>query len=154
MYNHEPNNYICPICIAISEKETRDTWIKQADIVYKDNFVTGFISSKFIKGNEGHILVVPNKHFENIYDIPEKFICYVFNVGKKIAVTLKEVRKCDGVNFVQNNEPVADQHAFHYHLHIIPRFKGDNFNEEFSKAKKSKPKDRIKYAKAIRKNLK
>ncbi|MBU2566916.1 HIT domain-containing protein [Patescibacteria group bacterium] len=151
MHNHAPKNYKCPVCIAITGLETEDTWIKQADIFYQDELVTGFISSKSIKGNEGHPLVVPNNHYENIYDLPEKVGHRIIDIGKKISVGLKEVRNCDGVNFVQNNEPAAGQHAFHYHLHIIPRFEGDNYNEEFWKAEKSEPVERLQYAKNLRK---
>lgn len=153
MYNHAPNDYKCPICIAIAGNESNDTWIKQDDIFYKDELVTGIISSKFIKGNEGHLLVVPNDHYENIYGLPEKVAHHIHNLGKKIAVALKEIRQCDGVTLVQNNEPAGDQHAFHYHLHIVPRFENDNFQEELWKAEKSDPKDRLPYAKELREYL-
>ncbi|MCK5413169.1 MAG: HIT domain-containing protein [Candidatus Pacebacteria bacterium] len=146
MFNNVPLNYKCPICLAVKGIENEDTWIKQADIFYRDDFVMGFISSKFIKGNEGHPLIVPNKHFENVYDLPEEIGSQIFHVGKKIAIALKKLRNCDGVNLMQFNEPVGDQHAFHYHLHIIPRFEGDDFHEEFWKAKRSNPKERILYA--------
>jgi len=150
MYNYAPKEYKCPICMAVAKQENDDTWIKQDDIFYQDDLVTGFINSKAIKGNEGHPLIVPNKHFENVYDLPEEVGHQIFDIGKKTAIALKKIRTCDGVNFVQNNGPAADQHAFHYHLHIIPRFDGDNFHEEFWKAKKSDPKDRVKHAKALR----
>ena len=150
MFNNAPSNYKCPICLAIKGIENKDTWIKQEDIFYRDDFVVGFISSKFIKGNEGHPLIVPKKHYENIYDLPEEIGYRIFGMGKKIAVALKKLRNCDGVNLMQFNEPAGDQHAFHYHLHIIPRFEGDNFHEEFWNAKKSNFEDRIRYAQDLR----
>lgn len=150
MYNNAPNNYKCPICVAIEGIENEETWIVQDDIFYRDDLVTGFISSKAIKGNEGHPLVIPNEHYENVYDLPQEVGHRVFDVGKKTAIALKEVRGCDGVNLVQNNEPAAGQHAFHYHLHIIPRFEGDNYNEEFWKSERSDPKDRVQHARDLR----
>ena len=33
---------------------------------------------------------------------------------------------CDGFNLVQNNNEVAGQTVFHFHLHLIPRYEGDN----------------------------
>ncbi len=146
MFNNALLNYKCPICLAIKGIENEGTWIKQKDIFYQDDFVIGFISSKFIKGNEGHPLVVPRRHYENIYDLPKEVGCQIFDIGKKVAIVLKKLRNCDGVTLVQNNESAGDQHAFHYHLHVIPRFKNDNFHEEFWNAKKSNPKDRIQYA--------
>ena len=150
MFNNAPLDYKCPICLAINGIENEDTWIKQEDIFYRDDFVMGFISSKFIKGNEGHPLIVSNKHYENIYDLPEKIGYRIFDLGKKTAIALKKLRNCDGVTLVQNNEPASDQHAFHYHLHIISRFKNDNFHKEFWNAKKSNPEDRIQYAQNLR----
>lgn len=149
MYNHAPSAYRCPICIALEGTESEETWIKQDDIFYRDDLVVGLISSKFIKGNEGHALIVPTKHFENLYDLPDEYAQRIIEVAKSVAVKMKTVRSCDGVTVVQNNEPAGDQHAFHYHLHVIPRFAGDSFHEELWKAEKSESKDRIQYAKAL-----
>ena len=38
---------------------------------------------------------------------------------------MKERLGCDGVNLVQNNGTVAGQTVFHFHLHVIPRYKDD-----------------------------
>jgi len=46
-------------------------------------------------------------------------------LGKKLAVKMKEKLGCDGVNLVQNNETCAGQTVFHFHLHVIPRYKED-----------------------------
>ena len=67
-----------------------------------------------------------------------------------MAIALKKLRNCDGVTLVQNNEPAGDQHAFHYHLHVIPRFKSDNFHKEFWNVEKSNPEDRVQYAQDLR----
>ena len=32
---------------------------------------------------------------------------------------------CDGYNIVQNNGEAAGQTVFHFHIHVIPRYKGD-----------------------------
>lgn len=153
MYNHAPENYDCPICLAIHGIENDSTWIKQEDIFYRDELVMGFISSKAIKGNEGHPLIVPLQHFENIYDLPEEYARRISDVSKKVALALKEVRQCDGVTILQNNEPAGDQHAYHYHLHVVPRFTGDHFSEELWRAQKSHPEDRVEYASALRDRL-
>ncbi|MFZ2682202.1 MAG: HIT domain-containing protein [Patescibacteria group bacterium] len=153
MHNHAPENYCCPICIAISGIENDDTWIKQADIFYLDDLVMGLISSKAIKGNDGHPLIVPLKHFENLYDLPDAYSHRIIAVARKVAIAMKVVRQCDGVTVLQNNEPAGDQHAFHYHMHLVPRFTDDHFPEELWKAQKSNPKDRIEYAQTLKKQL-
>lgn len=149
MHNHAPKNYVCPICLAIKGIENEQTMIKQADIVYKGRSVMAFIGSKFIMTNPGHLIVVPVKHYENIYDLPDPVAAKIFFIARMLAVVLKKVRKADGINLQQNNEPAAGQHAFHYHLHIIPRFIDDGYDKN-KKAYVSKPTERKKYAAAIK----
>ena len=47
-------------------------------------------------------------------------------VAKKIATAVKEAYGCDGINILQNNGEAAGQTVFHLHVHIVPRFKGDD----------------------------
>lgn len=154
MYNHAPENYKCPICLGVQGIESDDTLIRQGDIVYQDNLVTVFIGSIWVgNNNPGHPLVVPNEHYENIYDMPEEVGHRIFDVAKKVALALKEVRKCDGITFLQNNEPAGNQHAFHYHLHIFPRFEGDELNANMSKSYRPTAEERKPYAEELKKNL-
>ena len=68
---------------------------------------------------------------------------------------MKKAYKCDGITLRQNNEPAGDQHAFHYHLHIFPRYNGDKFNVGMTKKSMlSDPDDRIKYAQMLKNELK
>jgi histidine triad (HIT) family protein len=96
MYNHDPENYKCPICITINGIENEDTMIKQDDIVYRDDIVMAFISSKFVGNNPGHVLVAPIKHYENLYDLPEEEVNRIMKIAKKMAFAIKKVRNCDG----------------------------------------------------------
>ena len=127
MFNHAPSDYICPLCLAIKGIEGDKTMMKQADIIYKDDLVMGAINSKFVGNNPGHVIVVPVKHYENFYDLPETEVNRIMKIARQIAIAMKEIRKCDGVMLQQNNEPASGQHAFHYHLHIFPRFENDDF---------------------------
>lgn len=151
MFNHAAADYRCPICLAIQGTENKDTWIKQTDIFYRDDLVMGFISSKFVKGNEGHPLIVPIKHFENLYDLPIEVGHRISELAQKVAVALKQARNCDGVTVLQNNEPAGDQHAFHYHLHLFPRFEGDHFHQELMRSHVSEAAERVDFANDLRK---
>jgi histidine triad (HIT) family protein len=146
MHNHAPSNYMCPLCLAVKGVESEGTMMKQNDIFYRDAYVMAAINSKFIEGNEGHVIVLPLDHFENIYTIPELNLSQIMSVAKKVAVALKEVRKCDGITLLQNNEPSGGQRAFHFHLHIFPRFKDDHFTEKLSADRVSKPEERTQFA--------
>lgn len=153
MYNHAPENYKCPICLGVQGVENDDTMIRRSDIVYKDDLVMVFIGSIWVGNNPGHPLVVPNEHYENIYDMPKEVGHRIFDVSKKIALALKEVRKCEGITFLQNNEPAGNQHAFHYHLHIYPRFKDDELHANMGKSYRPSTEEIKPYADALKEFL-
>ena len=74
----------------------------------------------------GHALLLPKNHYANIYEMPEdvlsKAICLAKTFGEKLVKALG----ADGLNLVQNNGLAAGQTVFHFHLHLIPRYEGDN----------------------------
>lgn len=149
LYSHAPNNYTCPICLALEGVESDQTMIKQADFIYKDDFVAAFIASKFVGNNPGHVVIVPVKHYENIYQLPYSISHKISDLAQKAALGLKATRKCAGVMLMQNNEPASDQHAFHYHLHVFPRFTSDHLHEHLESFRVSKPSERLHYAKPL-----
>ncbi len=155
MYNHAPDGYKCPICLGVKGIENEDTLLKQADLIYKDDLVSVYINSFWIDTAKGHVIVVPNEHFENIFDLPNEVGYRIFEVTKKVALAMKESYGCDGITLRQNNEPASDQHAFHYHQHIFPRYEGDSYNVNMTKKSiLSTPEERIEYAEKLKKALK
>ncbi len=155
MYNHAPENYKCPICLGVSGIENEDTLLKQADLIFKDDLVSVFLNSFWIDTAKGHVIVVPNEHYENIFDLPNEVGRRVFEVTKRVSLAMKDAYKCDGITIRQNNEPASDQHAFHYHQHIFPRYDGDLFNINMTKKSiLSEPIERLEYAKKLTISLK
>ena len=76
--------------------------------------------------NPGHALILPKEHYQDVFEIDEVTLGKAMVLAKKIAERQVEVLKCDGVNIIQNNKEAAGQSVPHYHLHVIPRFVGDN----------------------------
>ena len=74
--------------------------------------------------SEGHILIIPKKHFENLYEISSEEFEHLFKIAKKVAFAVKKGLKADGITLVQNNDRAAGQDVFHIHVHIIPRYLG------------------------------
>jgi histidine triad (HIT) family protein len=66
-----------------------------------------------------------DSNIENIYDLPSELSYRIHDVEKKIAIALKETYECDGVSTRQHNEPCGGQDVWHYHIHVIPRYKED-----------------------------
>jgi len=142
MHNHAPENYKCPICLAIEGIENSDTLIKQSDIVYKDELATVFIGSFSIGSNPPQPIIVPNKHFENLYDLPTEYARHIQDLAQKVALAVRENYPSEGVMIQQNNEPASGQHAFHYHMHIFPRYENDNIHQNMTTKKNTTPEQR------------
>lgn len=75
--------------------------------------------------SKGHALILPKEHYANIYEIPEELAGKAMILAKKMANVLTCALKCDGFNIVQNNGEPAGQTVFHFHMHLIPRYEGD-----------------------------
>lgn len=149
--SNAPKDYVCPICLGVQRVESEMTLMTPADIVYSDEVVTVFINSFFMGQNAGHVIVVPNDHYENIYDLPADVGAHIFSIAQKMARVIKKVYRADGISLKQNNEPAGDQHAFHYHLHVIPRYHNDGFNEILPEQKRlAEPQERAEYARKLK----
>ena len=59
--------------------------------------------------SKGHALILPKAHAANIYELPDE------TAGKAMILA----------NIVQNNGEIAGQTVFHFHMHLIPRYEGD-----------------------------
>lgn len=78
---------------------------------------------------KGHALVVPKNHYADIYEIEPEVLGKVAKTAQKVIKHATKVLGCDGYNLVQNNGEAAGQTVFHFHMHLIPRYKDmDNTN--------------------------
>ncbi len=128
MYNHAPITYSCPYCSLIQGSKNSQSELKQTDIIVQTADVMAFMATRKYLGNQGHVLIVPNQHFENIYDLPLDILSRVHILGRDVALAMKSEYTCDGITFRQHNEPAGDQNIWHYHLHAIPRYHNDGFH--------------------------
>jgi histidine triad (HIT) family protein len=103
----------------------------------------------------GHSLIIPKKHAENIFDIsPDDFKALMID-AQKLAKILKISLKAQGINLINSSGEIAGQSVFHFHFHLIPRYKNDKL--EFSdwwnkKTKKVNNQELFKIAQKITKN--
>ncbi len=74
---------------------------------------------------KGHALILPKQHAANLLELPDELAGKAILVAKKMAGKMKEVLECDGLNLVQNNGEAAGQTVHHFHIHLIPRYAGD-----------------------------
>lgn len=92
--------------------------------VYEDEYLRAIMDAA--PANKGHIIILPKSHAANIYELEDEYVSRAFVLAKKLAVTLKKLTGCDGMNILQNNGEAAGQTVFHFHVHVIPRFKDDD----------------------------
>ncbi|MCI9381867.1 MAG: HIT family protein [Dorea sp.] len=74
---------------------------------------------------KGHALIIPKEHYANLYELSDELAAKVLVLAKKMITKLTDILGCDGYNIVQNNGEAAGQTVFHFHLHMIPRYKDD-----------------------------
>ncbi len=96
-----------------------------AYIVYEDDLTLAFLDIS--QATKGHTLVIPKKPFENVYELDDKTASHLFKVVVKVSKALKKAFNLEGLNIVNNNGSLAGQAVFHYHVHLIPRYKGDDY---------------------------
>ncbi len=148
MYNHAPSEYICPFCLLVQGRESDQNQLKQTDIVFQIADTTAFMATMKYPNNQGHVLIVPNEHFENIFDLPLPLSSKIHSLSRNVALAMKSEYHCDGIMLRQHNEPAGGQNIWHYHLHVIPRYQNDDFHN----AQKSpfEASERAEYAQKLR----
>jgi histidine triad (HIT) family protein len=77
---------------------------------------------------KGHALILPKEHFKNLYEISDDTAAKVLPLAKKMAEKMTNRLGCEGFNLIQNNNEIAGQSVFHFHMHLIPRYTDDNQN--------------------------
>lgn len=78
---------------------------------------------------KGHALILPKEHYADIYEIDEEVAGRAMKLAKKLSMHMTDVLGCDGFNILQNNHEVAGQTVFHFHMHLIPRYKNAKNND-------------------------
>jgi histidine triad (HIT) family protein len=124
------------------------------DVVFQNEEVMAFVSSHQWPNNPGNVIIVPKKHYESIYDLPVELAARVQELAKAVALAMKAVWACDGVSTRQHNEPAGNQDVWHYHLHVTPRYAGDEFYTGYTSQRALMPGDeRARYAMDLKERL-
>jgi len=113
---------ICPFC-KIAKRKLR------AVVVYEDNDILAIMD--LYPATPGHVLVLPKQHIENIYSLPADLAARIMVTATELAKAIKQQLSPDGLNLIQSNELAAGQTIPHFHLHIVPRYKGDSVALQF-----------------------
>jgi len=95
-------------------------------VAYEDSIIFAFMDIQPI--NPGHVVIIPKKHITYLAELDEDTGARLFKVTMKIAKAVRNSGvRCEGVNLFLADGEAAGQDEFHVHMHVIPRYKGDNF---------------------------
>ena len=93
--------------------------------VWEDENVLAFLDLN--PATKGHVLVIPKKHLENIFDTDEITLGKMMKACREVSLLLKNNFGATGIQFVNNSGKDAEQAVDHIHFHVIPRFGNKNF---------------------------
>ena len=91
--------------------------------LYRDKIATILLAYDPI--SKGHILIIPNVHYLDLDEIPQKVINHVFKLAKIYVGLLKKAYQPKGYSMMQNGGAFND--IGHFHLHVFPRFSKEEF---------------------------
>lgn len=90
--------------------------------IYEDDRVLAFADINPI--SEGHSLIIPKVHAENLWEIPPEDLTAVHLASRKLVHAIQEALHPEGVALLQLNGRGVNQLVMHYHLHLMPRVPG------------------------------
>lgn len=91
--------------------------------VYENEHVYAFLDIH--PASRYHTLVIPKKHYTNMFDIPEAELKEVVSVVKKLTTLFQKKLGLKNIQYITNAGAEAQQDVFHFHMHIVPRQLGD-----------------------------
>lgn len=124
MISHAPPRYRCPFCRNVRAAEADHS----LEVVYRDDDVLVKMNPRWRPNNPGSVLVMPVDHYENIFDLPVDLAAPIHRAARSTAAAMKAAFDCDGISLRQHNEPAGSQDVWHYHLHVLPRWHGDDLD--------------------------
>ena len=154
MHNHEPHEYDCPLCKIANFQFGEGLSTTEDEIVYRTDHVISVISTHQWPNNPGNVIVFPIEHHENIFDLPLSLSTAVYDLSRGIALAMKEAWRCDGISTRQHNGQAGNQDVWHYHMHVTPRFHGDDLYALYASSAAIMPAmQRAKYAGQLKESM-
>ena len=92
-----------------------------SEIIYEDDDVFVFLDIN--PATNGDTLIVPKKHYLDMFDTPKEVLDHMNEVMQKLYPIYKEKLKCDGLTLTTNKDYA--QEIKHFHVHFIPRYTND-----------------------------
>ena len=93
-----------------------------ATIVYEDTDTVAFLNIEPV--TKGHLLLITKEPYQWMTDVPDELLGETYKKAKMLMLALKKGLGADIVQVAVMGEQVP-----HFHIHLIPRAKGDTLGE-------------------------
>lgn len=124
--SHAPPNYQCPFCELLEGREfSPKNLCAPSDLIYRTEHAAAIMACDGFGTYGGHVMIIPTQHLESLYDLDDQVGSAIMRETKRIALAMKLAWNPEGTSTRQHNEPAGNQHVWHYHQHIFPRYSDD-----------------------------
>jgi histidine triad (HIT) family protein len=138
----------CVFCALVRGEESE--WNSLDDIVWRDEDTLAFVSPAWWPENPGHVLVVPVRHAASLEEMVPADLAAVYATAQRVAIALREAYGCAGTSTRQHNDAAAGQEIPHFHVHVFPRYAGDELYARDSERRFVGAAERRPYAERLR----
>ena len=88
-------------------------------VIYEDDIVIAILDA--YPDVDGHTLIIPKKHSEDIYNIDEQTLLHIYKVAKDLSKILMQKLNCKSITHLIN---YGDSKVIkHFHYHLLPNYK-------------------------------
>ena len=91
--------------------------------IYEDDHTLSFMDIN--PANEGHVLVIPKQHSRDLHAVSPQALTHTVLTARKVAAAVDATLHPPGLNLLQCTGPAAAQSVMHFHMHVLPRYEGD-----------------------------
>lgn len=106
----------CVFCDIAASRE-------EASRVFENDHTLAFMNLR--QANEGHVLVIPKKHYPRIYDLDNEIASQLMKTVVIVSQAVNNSVHPEGISIWQSNGEAAGQEIDHVHVHILPRYSND-----------------------------
>ena len=110
------DNHNCVFCRIIHGERDSAT-------IFEDDSTLAFLDPR--QSHEGHVLVIPKIHYEQIYDLDNDTASSLAQTVRNVARAVRHVYEPEGLSIWQSNGTAAFQEVPHVHWHVFPRYLND-----------------------------
>ncbi|ALG29724.1 HIT family hydrolase [Glutamicibacter halophytocola] len=129
--SHQPAEYQCPFCELVQDLPfSQDNLCAPTDLIYQTGLVAAIMACDGFGNYGGHAMIIPTRHLEALYDLDDATGAAIMKETKRVALAMKLAWDPEGTSTRQHNEPAGNQHVWHYHQHVFPRYHDDQLYQQ------------------------